>query len=281
MKRIWIVVLCLAFAACSNAAVDPDAVTCADADAATDAAVQACTRLLESGKHDASGRAAWLSNRGMHWQKAGRFEEAAEDFSEAIALAPDDARLYLARGVTHGMAGQVDQALLDFERTIELDPESGFGYMNRATAQEKLGRYAESAASYDRAIALIPDQWDSWDGRCWVRAIVGKDLDGALSDCEHALRMRPDAANTLNTRGFVLFRQGRFEDAIASYDESIQRDPKVASSYYVRGLARQASGQDGRDDLAKALSLEPAIEQRYAGYGIDAENRDQGLSPQR
>jgi tetratricopeptide (TPR) repeat protein len=270
MKYIWSVWLCLALSACSNAAADPDAVTCADANAAADAAVQACTRLLESGKYDASGRVAWLSNRGMHRQKAGRFDEAAEDFSEAISLAPDDARLYLARGATHGMAGQVDQALLDFDRTIELDPKSGFGHMNRATALEKLGRYADSAASYDTAIALVPDQWDAWDGRCWVRAIVGKDLDGALADCERALQLRPDAANTLNTRGFVLFRQGRFKDAIASYNDSIRRDPKVASSYYVRGLARQASGEDGRDDIAKALSLEPAIEQRYAGYGINA-----------
>ena len=252
-----------------QAAPEPDAFLCADANTAVGMAILACTRLLESGRYDATGRAAWLSNRGLHWQRSGHLAEAVQDFSEAISLAPDNAQLYISRGASYGMAGQLDKALLDFEKVIALDSNSGVAYMNRATALEKKGRYVESLRDYDKAIALIPDNWIAWDGRCWLRAIVGQDLDGALADCERALQMRPDAANTLNTRGFVLFRQGHYQDAIANYNDSILRDPNVASSYYVRGLARKANGEDAGDDLAKALSLEPAIRQRYEGYGID------------
>lgn len=252
-----------------QSALDPDALRCADANAAVDTAIRACTRLLESGRYDAKGRVAWLTNRGLHLHRRGSLAEAVQDFSAAIELAPDDMNLYLSRGASYGMAGDLDAAIQDFEKVLALDPQSGLAYMNRATALEKKGKYAESMPDYDKAIALVPDNWIAWDGRCWLRAIVGQDLDGALADCERALQMRPDAANTLNTVGFVRFRQGRFDEAIASYDASIRLDPNVASSYYVRGLAHKALGKDADEDLAKALSMEPGIRQRYMGYGID------------
>lgn len=247
---------------------EPDALRCADGNGAAVAAIRACTRLLESNRYDNEGRVAWFSNRGLHQQRSGRLADSVEDFSAAIALTPGNVQLYISRGASHGMAGDLDRALMDFEKALVLDPRSGVAYMNRATALEKKGRYVESLNDYDKAIALIPDNWIAWDGRCWLRAILGQDLEGALVDCNRALQMRPDAANTMNTLGFIRFRQRRFEEAIASYDASINIDPDVASSYYVRGLAQQALGKDAREDLAKALSMEPGIRQRYESYGV-------------
>jgi tetratricopeptide (TPR) repeat protein len=247
---------------------EPDEVKCADGNAVVGTAILACTRLLESGRYDGKGRVAWLANRGLHQQRAGRLAEAVQDLSAAIQLVPDDVNLYLSRGASHGMAGELDAAVRDFEKVLALDPQSGLAYMNRATALEKKGDYAASQRDYDKAVELVPSNWIAWDGRCWLRAIVGNDLDGALADCERALQMQPNAANTLNTRGFVLFRQGLFDEAVASYDASIRLDPNVASSYYVRGLARQALGEDARADLIKAIEIEPGVSQRYARYGV-------------
>jgi tetratricopeptide (TPR) repeat protein len=211
----------------------------------------------------------WLSNRGLHQHRSGRLDQAARDFSEAITLMPHSPQLHLNRGAAYGVAGELDKALLDFERVIELDPASADGHMNRATALEKMGRYAESLAGYDMALSLRADDGIALDGRCWVRAVIGTDLSGAMSDCEKALTLRPGAANIMNTQGFIRFRQTRFDEAIAHYDKSIALDSNVASSFYIRGLARKASGRDGSDDIAKGLSMEPGIQSRYAGYGID------------
>lgn len=249
---------------------EPDAIRCADGSAAIDMAIRACTRLLESGRYEGRGQAAWLANRGLHKQRAGRLIEAVRDFDAAIELVPGDTNLLLSRGASYGMSGDLDAAIRDFENVLALDPDSGVAYMNRATALEKKGEYVASQRDYDKAVQLIPDNWVAWDGRCWLRAIVGEDLDGALADCEHALQMRPNAANTLNTRGFVLFRQRKFADAVASYDASIELAPAVASSYYIRGLARRALGEDAKEDFAKAMEIEPGVQQRYAGYGIAA-----------
>lgn len=250
-------------------APEPDAVLCADGKAAVETAILACTRLIESGRYNDAGRAIWATNRGLHEQRAGYLAEAIKDFDEAIRLRPNDVNLYLSRGATYGMSEQLDKAIADFDHALVLDPDSGIAYMNRATAENRKGERAASLGDYDKAVGLIPENWMAWDGRCWVRAIIGQDLEGALADCKKAMELQPSAANTLNTLGFILYRQGRFEDAIASYDESIARDPNVASSYYMRGLARRKLNRDASGDLAKALTLEPGIRERYHEYGID------------
>ena len=77
-------------------------------------------------------------------------------------------------------------------------------------------------------------------------------------------------ANHLNSRGFVHFRLRHFELAIRDYDAAIAAEPKVASSFYVRGLARAQQGdRRGADaDLAAAVALDPGVAARYAGYGV-------------
>ena len=46
-------------------------------------------------------------------------------------------------------------------------------------------------------------------------------------------------------------------------------DPAVASSYYMRGRAKQAiNDPTAADDVARGMRLEPGVAQRYAGYGI-------------
>src|SRR5438876_8303412 len=72
--------------------------------------------------------------------------------------------------------------------------------------------------NYDQAIYLKPDYADAFNGRCWTRAIANKMLEVALSDCDESLRLRPDDAYTLHSRGFVYFRMGRYDKAIADFD---------------------------------------------------------------
>jgi tetratricopeptide (TPR) repeat protein len=76
----------------------------------------------------------------------------------------------------------------------------------------------------------------AWNGRCWCRAIVGE-LQAALADCNEALRLEPNAAATLDSRGLIYLKSGEWDSAIADYDSALRLDPKLASSLYGRGLA--------------------------------------------
>ena len=47
-----------------------------------------------------------------------RFAEALQDYDQAIALLPDHAPSYHARGLTYRRLGETDKAIADFQRVV-------------------------------------------------------------------------------------------------------------------------------------------------------------------
>ena len=95
-------------------------------------------------------------------------------------------------------------------------------------------------------------------------------LQAALSDCNEALRLRPDFANALDSRGFVHLKSGRYDEAIVDYDAALRLDPKKLASLYGRGMAKRRK-QDiagGNADIAAARALKPEISMDFARYGV-------------
>ncbi len=62
------------------------------------------------------------AERGAALVKVGKPEDAAADFTKALALQPNNAALLAQRGVEYFKAGNPEQAEADLERAIALDP---------------------------------------------------------------------------------------------------------------------------------------------------------------
>ena len=74
----------------------------------------------------------------------------------------------------------------------------------------------------------------------------------------------PDMAKTAITyynRGNAKYAQGRYEAAIADYNQTISLQPDYASAYYNRGLAKYAQGRwrhrAAISDFDEAIRLQP------------------------
>jgi tetratricopeptide (TPR) repeat protein len=63
---------------------------------------------------------------------------------------------------------------------------------------------------------------------------------------------------------------GEWDSAIDDYSSALQRDPRLASALYGRGLARIKKGDatGGNADLAAAAKLEQKIAENFSHYGI-------------
>ena len=61
-----------------------------------------------------------------------------------------------------------------------------------------------------RRSSLDPNNARYFNSRCWNRALAGQDLAKALDDCNESLRLKPNDANVLNSRGLVQFEDRRF-----------------------------------------------------------------------
>nr|BAJ85944.1 predicted protein [Hordeum vulgare subsp. vulgare]BAJ97130.1 predicted protein [Hordeum vulgare subsp. vulgare] len=87
---------------------------------------------------------------------AGRFEEAAGHFSDAIALAPANHVLYSNRSAALASIHRYADALADAEKTVELKPDWAKGYSRLGAAHLGLGDAASAAAAYEKGLALDP-----------------------------------------------------------------------------------------------------------------------------
>jgi tetratricopeptide (TPR) repeat protein len=130
-----------------------------------------------------------------------------------------------------------------------------------------VSEYSKWIDSHNRDEIQMPRAMNS---RCWARALSGQELDLALSDCNSALRLRPNAAALLDSRGLVYLRQGNYDRAIADYDAALRLEPKIAWALYGRGLSKLKKGQTaaGQADIAAATALAPKIAEDAARHGI-------------
>lgn len=249
---------------------------CSDTRASGDAVIAACSALLQIESEDDSLAVIGHFHRGRGHDKKMEYDSAILDFGEAIKLDPSHAMSFLYRGAVHGKRNELDAAVADLDQAIALSPDNGPMYLERGFAREARKEYPLALRDYGRAVDLLPREASAWGARCWLRAISGAELQSALADCDQAIALdaTPANANAFNSRGFVNFMMGRCTQSIRDYDSAIAGDPRVASSYYMRGLAKARSGDPSAEaDKAAGIKLEPEVAKRYATYGVANETK--------
>lgn len=242
--------------------------------------------------------------RGVAFLEEGLIDKAISDFDKAIEMRPDFAEAFNNRGNARIASGRFDLALADFDQALRIKSKLTAVHFNRAKALNALQRYTEAIAELDTYLDELPNDRDALlnrafayrqlqvyglsladlatalklsprdpvvlNARCWTRAIAGVELLGALRDCNEALSVRPDHCQTLDSRGLVAFRLGRYRQAIDDNSAAVKVNPEQASSFYIRGLAELRLGrkQAGIADIAAAKALDPLIESTYEAYGV-------------
>jgi tetratricopeptide (TPR) repeat protein len=211
------------------------------------------------------------SGRGLAHAEAHDFANAAADFAQALSLSPDDARP--AVGGLSLASGRPDRVFTDLQRAIAATPDEPWGYIQRADVYLNRGDFKLAVADFDQAAKLKPNDAQIANGACWARAVANTDLNAALAFCNQAIALKPTFAEALDSRGFVYFRMGRWDDASAAYSAALAQDSTLASSLYGRALAKQHLGDsDGAAaDFAAAKAADPTIVNDYAAWGVTAQ----------
>ena len=251
--------------------------------------------------------AAAFSRRAAASSARHEYAAAVSDLNQAVELAPAEPSYLSERGIALWSNRQTALALADFDAALKLKPDDGRSLAARATLRMSFDRAAGLAdmQAADRYLPkdaperlqlgylytqadLLPAsvvQYSHWidthdssavfmaqtlNNRAWARALMGQDLDAALSDCNTAVKLKPDSPRFLDTRALVFLRLGNNDKAIADYDLALTSDPKSAWSHYGRGIARTRKGltSEGQADMAEAVKLSPGIAETASRHGI-------------
>lgn len=212
---------------------------------------------------------------GGAYNDASQYARALQVLDQAIKLKPDFARAYQDRGVSYLNTDQKDRALQEFDQAIKLAPASEPAILGdvlrlRGQLRAAMSQYALAVQDFDQLKKLRTDNPDILNEGCWTRAIWGQELDKALTDCNASLRLRPNSASTLDSRGLVNFRLGKYSQAVADYDAAITLNGSYAGSHYVRGLAKLKMGDKtgGDQDVSRAKEMSNKVVSQYDAYGV-------------
>jgi tetratricopeptide (TPR) repeat protein len=228
-------------------------------------AIEYCNLALELDPKNVTA----LNLRGNAHLSLGEDSEAIADFSRAIELSPHDPEAYRFRAHAYAVQNRARLAIADFNRALALAPADPINVELRGHFYQAQRQYAPAIADFTSAIALRPELARAWNSRCWTRVLSNSNYSAALSDCNRAIQLDPANANAYDSRGFVFLRTNRFRSAVASFDEALRRQPKLASSWFGRGMAKlRLRDLTASKDLATAKLIEPAIESRFLSYGI-------------
>lgn len=190
-----------------------------------------------------------------------------------FSVSPANADVFSSRGKFYLRLGKIGLAVIDFDEAIRLDSRHADAFEHRGVAYRRQGQIDRAIGDLSEAIRLRldPKAASALNSRCWTRAVAGRELNEALADCNEALRLRPNDANTLNSRGLVHLKLGQLDKAIADYTAALEARPKYPSYLFGRGLAKRMKGEaEAADaDIAAARAIDPTIAKEYARYGLE------------
>jgi tetratricopeptide (TPR) repeat protein len=193
--------------------------------------------------------------------------EAADRFREAVELALPHPLRGLAqyyRGLAHYHLEEYEEALEALEESeregMEGSPPpfyQGLCLLGKKEPRKALGRFQE-------ALARGPSSEDLFHVLFYL-AHTHKEMDefeSALDYCSRAEQLEPESYEIWNLKGFCLFRQRRYDDAIACFQKAIRINPASAIDYANIGSnLRDKGDKEGAAAMyKKALSLDPTIE---------------------
>jgi tetratricopeptide (TPR) repeat protein len=163
------------------------------------------------------------------------------------------------------------RAIEAFDEVIALQPQFAKAIAERAFAREATGDLTGAMSDHDAVLRLTPDRPNAWSHAGWIRALQGVDLDQALAYCDRAVALGA-TIDPLDTRGFVHFRRGEFDLALADYDSALRLAPRSASTLYMRGLVKRRAGDPraGAADIKRAIKIDPNIAEVWKRRGVEA-----------
>jgi WD40 repeat protein/tetratricopeptide (TPR) repeat protein/tRNA A-37 threonylcarbamoyl transferase component Bud32 len=186
-----------------------------------DQAAQDLTPLIEGQAKDWS---AWYL-RGIARLNCKRYGEAVQDFSKARRLAPLAWVPVYMRAQAHEGLKQFDRAASDYVLALRLGANQ-FAPSQRAllfAAAPDRARYRRECAMFVRS-AQAGGDLDNFNGAAWV-CVYGHD---ALPDLAPAVALAEKAVAgsksymNMNTLGSVLYRAGRWQEAVARLEEGMK-----------------------------------------------------------
>lgn len=168
---------------------------------------------------------SYLSRAQAHFQ-AGDIEAALDDSAVALVMAEKPEEVHGFRGELLMKAGRFDDARDEFDALVQLNPEDARAYFLRAHCWNNLGVASEQVVDLEKAVSLDPKNHMALNSLAWLLATSP---DDDLRDGPRALNLARQAVeltqsmdpNLLDTLAAALAETEQFDEAAETQRQAI------------------------------------------------------------
>ena len=245
------------------------------ADSHVDALLMSATLLESLGRYEQAtatydrvpqGSGAYHSaelGRAGALRKSGRPEAAIEVLGRLAELYPQMTRVQVALG--YALRGQKrhERAIEAYDRALALEAETGRSswrtFYARGISRERAGDWEGAKSDFNDALALRPEDPRILNYLGYGMVEQGGDLTEALGLIERAAAADPESGYIVDSLGWAQYRMGMFDEAVESLERAVELmavDPTINDHL---GDAYWMTGRqrEARFQWSRALSFGP------------------------
>jgi tetratricopeptide (TPR) repeat protein len=182
--------------------------------------------------------------------REGSLEQALDHLQRFGEMHPNYAvDMILAKAQLLTSEKQYERALEIYDRVVSYRPDSDAAVLGRGEVLIRLGRFQDAIRDYRDAVRRWPNNPNALNALGYTLTYYSTDFLEAAHLIRKALKLRPNSAAIIDSHGWVLYRLGKHEEALAELQRawSMIRDPEVGA-HLVEVLWKL-----GREDEARAI----------------------------
>jgi tetratricopeptide (TPR) repeat protein len=208
-------------------------------------------RILTDALRGGVRSALVFHNLGVIAQERDDHSLAITRFREAIQLQPDYGPARLLLGSSLLATGKRQEALSELRRAARLMPQEPAVHLELAKAYESAGNWLEAVPERQKLGSLAPDNAE-------YSYRLGKDLAELSVWClQEIRRTNPDSARLHQALGQEYALQGKYEQALAAYEQAARSDPKMPELHL--GLALMLLRLNRFDEALQQVKIELSL----------------------
>jgi len=168
---------------------------------------------------------------GSALQKAGREDEAEEQYRVALRLDPRQKQVHFQLGQTLANKNRMTEAKQELQEALGGEPRNGEIHSEYGHVLQALGERDEARAQFGRAIQLSPKSGVVHYDYATFLSEDGK-IDDAIREFEIALKHDPKKSEAHWPLGHAYYLKKDYESARKHYEETVRLDPKAPAIVY-------------------------------------------------
>lgn len=206
---------------------------------------------------------AWI-NLALSVDGQNRYEESLGIMKNALEKVPADSiDILFYTSLIHSRNERYDLARDGYSRLLESNPDNIQFKFNLAASHERLGNFEMAESYFKEILEVEPDNALSLNYLGYMYAEKGINLEEARTMIEKALTIDPDNGAFLDSYAWVLYKLGKYEEAIVPMNSAIEIDQSDAILFDHQGDIYAALNQIDKavESWENALKLDPDNEE--------------------